>query len=57
MIDREPVMLLAAVQAIIALVVAFGLELTPEQVGAVTAVAAAVLGVVARSQVSPVEGH
>lgn len=53
--DREPVMFLAVVQAVVALAVAFGLELTPEQVGAVVAATAAVLGLVARQRVTPVE--
>jgi hypothetical protein len=58
MIDRinnEPVMVLAVVQAVLALVISFGLEVTPEQVGTITAVAAATLGLFARAQVSPVD--
>ncbi len=50
---REPVMFLAVVQTLIALVVAFGLKLTPEQIGAVLAFTSAVLGLIARSQVTP----
>jgi 4-hydroxybenzoate polyprenyltransferase len=50
---REPALILAAVQAVVALAVAFGLDLTAEQTGALLAVTAAVLGVVTRSQVSP----
>ena len=41
---REPAMVLALVQAVIALVVAFGLSLAPDQVDAILAVTAVVLG-------------
>ena len=37
---REPAMVLALVQAVIALVVAFGLSLAPDQIGAILAVTA-----------------
>ena len=50
---REPAMILAAVQALLALVAAFGLGLSPEQIGAVMALTAAVLGILTRSQVTP----
>ena len=50
---REPAMVLALVQAIIVLAVAFGLKLTSEQTGAILAVTAVVLGLVTRSQVTP----
>ena len=53
---REPALILGAVQAILALVVAFGLDLSTEQVGAILAASAAVLAVVTRSQVTPVKG-
>ena len=53
--DREPVMFLAVVQSAIALVAAFGLELTGEQVGGIVTFFAAVLGLVARQQVTPNE--
>jgi len=39
---REPAMVLALVQAVIALVVAFGLSLAPDQIGAILAAAAIV---------------
>ena len=52
---REPVLYLALVQAALALDVGFGLGLTGEQVAGLMAFAAAVLGVVTRSRVSPVE--
>ena len=51
---REPAMVLALVQAVIALVVAFGLSLAPDQIGAILAVTAVVLGLITRSQVTPV---
>jgi len=50
---REPAMILAVVQAIIALAISFGFGLSPEQVGSILAVTAAVLGLVVRSQVTP----
>ncbi len=50
---REPAMVLALVQAVIALVVAFGLNLAPDQIGAILAVMAVVLGLITRSRVSP----
>ena len=50
---REPAMVLALVQAVIALVVAFGLNLAPDQIGAILAVTAVVLGLITRSRVSP----
>jgi len=51
---REPAMVLALVQAVIALVAAFGLKLAPDQIGAILAVTAVVLGLITRSRVSPV---
>ena len=51
---REPAMILALVQAVIALVVAFGLNLAPDQIGAILAVTAVVLGLITRSWMSPV---
>ena len=50
---RELTMVLALVQAVIALVVAFGLQLKPDQIGAILAVTAVVLGLITRSRVSP----
>ena len=51
---REPALVLGAVQAVLALVVAFGLKLSVEQTGAILAATAAILAVVTRSQVTPV---
>jgi hypothetical protein len=39
--------------AVIALVVAFGLHLAPDQIGAILAVTAVILGLITRSRVSP----
>lgn len=51
---REPALVLGAVQAVLALVIAFGLKLSVEQTGAILAATAAILAVVTRSQVTPV---
>ena len=50
---REPAMILSAVQAVIVLAVSFGLQLSPEQTGAILALTAVVLGLITRSQVTP----
>lgn len=50
---REPAMVLAAVQAVIALAVGFGLDWSAEQVALVVSASAAVLGLITRSQVTP----
>jgi len=52
--NREPSLILGALQAILALVLAFGVDLSTEQVGAILAASAAVLAVVTRQAVSPV---
>ena len=52
-INGEPVAVLAVVQMGVALGVTFGLHLTLEQVGAITAFTAAVLGLIARQKVTP----
>jgi TRAP-type C4-dicarboxylate transport system permease large subunit len=46
--NKEPVSIVAIVQALIALGVAFGLKLTTEQVGAIVAVVAIIGALVAR---------
>lgn len=51
--NREPALILGAVQAAIALVVAFGFDLTAEQIGGILAFTAAVLALITRSQVTP----
>ena len=55
MFNREPAVILALVQAGIALVVSFGVDLSVEQTGALLAFTAGVLGFVTRSRVTPVE--
>ena len=50
---RQPVLILALIQAAIAVAVSFGLRLTGEQVGLVMALAAAILGVVVNARVTP----
>ena len=50
---REPVLLMGAVQAFIGLLVAFGLHLSVEQVGALVTATGAVLSVVTRRYVAP----
>lgn len=52
-IKDEPVLTLALVQAAVAMAVGFGLAWSGEQVALTTAFAAAVLGWIARSKVSP----
>ncbi len=52
---REPVAFLACVQTVLGVVLAFGVSLSQEQVGAIMAAAAAILGFVARTQVSPTQ--
>lgn len=52
--SREPVLTLAVVQALIGLLVSFGVDLTGDQTAAIMGVSAAVLGWVARTRVSPV---
>lgn len=53
--NREPVMFLAVVQTGLALLLAFGVALTKEQVGAILAFTAAVLGLIVRRKVSPTD--
>ena len=51
--NREPALILAAVQAILAVAIGFGLDVTTEQLALILAASAAILGVVTRSQVTP----
>lgn len=50
--NREPVAIVAAVQALLAVAVGFGLALDAEQVALILAAVAAVLGLLTRSRVS-----
>lgn len=52
--DREPALLLGLLETVLALVLAFGFDLSGEQVGAIMAAAAAFLALVTRSQVTPI---
>ena len=52
-IDAEPVAVMGVVTAGIALLTAFGVPVTQEQAGAITAFCAAVLSVWARRKVTP----
>ena len=51
--NREPALIVALIGALIALLIAFGLHLSAEQVGAVMALVTAALGLVTRSRVTP----
>lgn len=53
-LSREPALFMAALQAVLAAIVAVGANLSPDQTAALLGAAAAVLGLVTRSQVSPV---
>ena len=50
---REPVLLMALIQAAIALGVSFGLKLSADQVGTIVAFMAAALSFIARTQITP----
>lgn len=52
-IRREPALVTGFTAAVIALAVAFGLDLTGEQTGAIMALVTAVLGFVTRAKVTP----
>lgn len=52
-IRNEPVLVSTLIGAVIALFVAFGVDLSTEQTAAILAVVAAVLAIVARQQVTP----
>ena len=53
-VQQEPALTLGLVQALIALAVGFGLDITGEQVALIVAFTAAVLSWVTRSNVTPV---
>jgi len=55
-IRREPALVSGLVTAVLALVVAFGVDLSQEQTGAILAVVAAVMALVTRAQVTPTDG-
>lgn len=57
MLGREPVLWLAVIRAAVVCAVAFGLSLSAEQTGAIYLVAEALLSVIARQSVTPVESE
>ena len=52
-IRNEPALVAGVLQALLALLLAFGVPLSDEQVGAIVALSAAVLAVVVRQRVTP----
>jgi hypothetical protein len=52
-IRREPALVAGFLQALLALLLAFGVPLTTEQTGAILALSAAVLAFVVRRKVTP----
>ena len=52
-IRSEPALILGLVQAVIALVLAFGVDLSEEQIGSVMALTAVILAIVTRMLVTP----
>jgi hypothetical protein len=53
--NREPVLFYGLVNALIALVCAFGLDLSPEQIAGILAVTSTGLALITRRVVTPVE--
>lgn len=56
-LGREPALIVGLVEALLVLAVAFGLDLTAEQVAAVTGVAVIAGAVLTRSKVTPIAGR
>ncbi len=50
---KEPALIIGLVQAVLALVVSFGLALSPEQIGSILAVTSAACALLLRSRVTP----
>lgn len=50
---REPVMVLAFLRAVVVLAIAFGLDLTPEQIAAIYIVLELGLSLIVRQRVTP----
>lgn len=50
---REPALILGVVQAVLAVAISFGVDLTPQQVGMILAATAAVLALITRQRVTP----
>lgn len=54
MFGREPALWIAAIGAVISVAIGFGANISTEQFGLIMAAIAAVLGLITRSQVTPV---
>lgn len=52
-LNTEPVALVAALEALLALAIGFGLDVTPEQMALILAATTAVLALFVRSKVTP----
>lgn len=52
-LGREPALILAALQALLALGVGFGLNISAEQIALILATAAAIAGLIVRQSVTP----
>lgn len=52
-LGREPALILGLIQAVLALAIGFGLDISPEQFGLIMAASAALAAVIVRSQVTP----
>ena len=53
--QSEPALILGVINALIALGVGFGLNVTSEQVGLINAAVAAIVAVITRAHVSPLQ--
>lgn len=53
-LEEEPVVVIALLESFVILLIAFGVPVTPEQLGAIVAFATAVGAVLARRRVTPV---
>lgn len=54
--DKEPALILSAVNALLALAVGFGAPVTPQQAALINAAVAAIIGVATRAHVVPASG-
>ena len=53
LLKNEPVLIVGLIQAVLGLLLAFGISVTDEQIGAIMAVTAVILAIVARILVTP----
>lgn len=53
---REPALFYGLVNTVLALILAFGVDLSTEQTGAILAVTSAVLALITRAKVTPTSG-